>query len=85
MNEEKKNQYEALLVFRPVKRQYVGEYRKSCITKAEEIDAHYRTNLCLMKIMGLSHPTNSKRAKSSCGVLKPPTLFEECEKQQTRV
>ena len=65
------------MVFQPVKHKYVGEYRKSCILKAQEIEGLYRTNLALMAILGLKYPPNKKRAKSSSGILKSPTLLEE--------
>ena len=57
------------MIYRPIKKEYVAEYRKSCISKDNEVDDTYHIDQGLMKVLGL-HSTHHRgsnrrsRAKS---------------------
>lgn len=45
-----------MVVYRPIKRTYVEEYRKTCISKATNYDNVFRTCEALKLVLALENP-----------------------------
>ena len=69
--------YKFIEIYRPVKREYVDDYRKNCIAEAGDMLELESCRRMMLGILGISEVKNLKRSRSTETLERSPSQLLE--------